>query len=156
MIGKLDLYRIFYKVGKCKSFSAAAKELYMSQPAVSQAMIQLEEMLDVRLFTRTPRGVNLTNEGNRLYEYVAAAMNLIETGEKKLLDSKNLIEGELKIGVGDTISRYYLLPFLKEFHEKYPNINYKISNNTTLELCNILKTGEIDIAIFNLPINDST
>lgn len=156
MIGKLDLYRMFYKVGKCKSFSAAAKELYMTQPAVSQGIMQLEEILGIRLFTRTPRGVNLTNEGNRLYEYVSAAINLIETGEKKLLDSKNLTEGELKIGVGDTISRYYLLPFLKEFHEKYPNIKYKITNNTTLGLCEILKTGEIDIAICNLPINDST
>nr|WP_246566312.1 LysR family transcriptional regulator substrate-binding protein [Tissierella simiarum] len=64
--------------------------------------------------------------------------------------------GELKIGVGDTISRYFLLPYLERFHNKYPNIKLKIVNRTTLELCTILKSGEVDIAICNLPIKDSS
>lgn len=155
MIGKMDLYKVFCKVGKCKSFSKAAKELYMTQPAISQSIMQLERELDIRLFTRTAKGVNLTNEGKGLFEYVTAAMNLIEVGEEKLLEAKNLMVGDLKIGVGDTISRFYLLPYLEEFHKKHPNIKFKITNSTTLELCDILKSGEIDIAICNLPIQDT-
>ena len=115
MVSKLDLYKVFCKVGKSESFSKAAKDLYMTQPAVSQAIMQLERELDTRLFNRTPKGVSLTNEGSLLFEYVNSAINLIDVGEEKILEFKNLTTGELKIGVGDTISRYFLLPYLEAF-----------------------------------------
>jgi len=127
----------------------------MTQPAVSQAINQLERELNIRLFTRTPRGVVLTNEGQILFEYISSAMNLIEVGEIKLAESKNLLAGALKVGVGDTISRYYLLPYLERFHNEYPNIKLKIINRTTFEICDLLKSGEIDIGICNLPVKDS-
>ena len=126
----------------------------MTQPAVSQAIMQLEGELEVRLFNRTPKGVTLTNEGGLLFEYVNSAINLIDAGEEKILEFKNLTTGELKIGVGDTISRHFLLPYLEAFHNKYPNIKFKIMNGTTLEICSILKSGEVDIAICNFPIDD--
>lgn len=151
---KLDLYKVFSIVGKNASFSQAAKELYMTQPAVSQSISQLERELDTRLFNRTPRGVTLTDEGRILFEYVNSAISLIDGAEEKLLEFKNLTAGELKIGVGDTISRYYLLPFLESFHNKYPKIRFRIINGTTHELCAILKTGDVDIAICNFPIED--
>lgn len=153
---KLDLYKIFCEVAKLGSFSKAAKSLYMTQPAVSQAIMQLESELEIRLFTRTPRGVVLTNEGEILFEYANSAINLINVGEKKIIESKNLMAGELRIGVGDTISRYFLLPFLEEFHSKYPKIKLKVINRTTLELTDLLKSGEVDVAICNLPVKDST
>lgn len=153
---KLDLYKIFCEVAKLGSFSKAAKSLYMTQPAVSQAIMQLESELEIRLFTRTPRGVVLTNEGEILFEYANSAINLINVGEKKIIESKNLMAGELRIGVGDTISRYFLLPFLEEFHSKYPKIKLKVINRTTLELTDLLKSGEVDMAICNLPVKDST
>ena len=152
---KLDLYKVFCEVTKCGSFSKAAKSLYMTQPAVSQAIMQLESELEIRLFTRTPRGVVLTNEGEILFEYANSAINLINVGEKKIIESKNLMSGELRIGVGDTISRYFLLPFLEEFHCKYPKIKLKVINRTTLELTDLLKSGEVDMAICNLPVKDS-
>ncbi|MDU3407842.1 LysR substrate-binding domain-containing protein [Clostridium sp.] len=154
MVTKLDLYKVFCQVGKSKSFSKASKELYMTQPAVSQAIMQLEGELDIRLFNRTSKGVTLTNEGSLLYEYVNSAINLINVGEEKILEFKDLTIGELKIGVGDTISKYFLLPYLEEFHNRYPNLKFKIINGTTLELCALIKSGEIDIAICNLPIDD--
>ncbi len=152
---KLDAYRVFCEVAKHQSFSKTAKVLYMTQPAVSQAMMNLENELETRLFTRTSKGVHLTNEGQLLYEYIHSAMNLIEVGEKKLAESRNLLTGELKIGVGDTISKYYLLPYLEVFHNGSPNIKLKVINRTTLELCRMLKSGEIDIAVCNLPVKDS-
>lgn len=154
MIGKLDLYKVFCEVVKCQSFSKAAKKLYMTQPAVSQSIMQLEGELDVRLFTRTSRGVVPTNEGQLLYEYVNSAINLINSGENKLQDIRSLMLGELKIGVSDTISRYFLLPYLEKFHNTSPGIKLKIINQTTIELCAMLKSGEIDIALCNLPVKD--
>lgn len=154
MITKLDLYKVFCQVGKSKSFSKASKELYMTQPAVSQAIMQLERELDIRLFNRTPKGVSLTNEGSLLFEYVNSAINLINVGEEKILEFKGLTVGELKIGVGDTISKYFLLPYLEIFHNRYPNLKFKIINGTTIELCALIKSGEIDIAICNFPIDD--
>lgn len=153
---RLELYRIFDKVAKCESFSKAAKELYMTQPAISQAIMQLEDELKIRLFTRTPRGVMLTNEGKMLFEYTNSAISLLDNGEKKIKESRDLKQGDLKIGVGDTISRYYLLPYLEKFHKSYPNIKLKIINRTTDELRNLIKSGEIDIGICNLPIKDNS
>jgi DNA-binding transcriptional LysR family regulator len=155
MANRLDLYRIFCEVAKCRSFSGAAKELYMTQPAVSQAVMNLEEELGIRLFTRTPRGVVLTNDGQLLFEHVNSAINLIHIGENKLLESRNLKVGEMKIGVGDTISKYFMLPYLEIFRNRFPNINLKIVNRTTTELCNLIKSGDVDIAVCNFPIRDA-
>ncbi|HHY81528.1 MAG TPA: LysR family transcriptional regulator [Clostridiales bacterium] len=151
---KLDLYRIFCQVAESRSFSKAARDLYMTQPAVSQAISQLESELGLRLFARTPKGVVLTNDGQLLYEHISAAMNLIGIGEKKLLQARGLLVGELRLGVGDTISRYYLLPYLERYHAEHPDIKLRIYNRTTPELCDMLRSGEIDLGIVNLPINE--
>ncbi|MFJ7371237.1 LysR family transcriptional regulator [Lysinibacillus sp. NPDC098008] len=156
MIGKLDLYRVFSVVAKNNSFSKAAKDLYMTQPAVSQAMMQLEKELGTRLFNRTPKGVTLTTEGGLLFEYTNSALGLLDAGEEKLLEFKNLTTGQLKIGVGDTISRFFLMPYLEAFHTMYPNIKLQLLNGTTSEICNFLKSGEVDIGFCNFPIEDST
>jgi len=156
MIGKLDLYRVFSVVAKNNSFSSAAKDLYMTQPAVSQAMMQLENELGTRLFNRTPKGVTLTTEGSLLFEYTNSAIGLLDAGEEKLLEFKNLTTGQLKIGVGDTISRFFLMPYLEAFHTMYPNIKLQMLNGTTSEICNFIKSGEVDIGFCNFPIEDST
>lgn len=153
---KLDPYRIFNEVVVEKSFSKASKKLYISQPAVSQIVSQLETDLKVRLFTRTPKGVVPTKEGELLFEYVNAGINLIEKGEKRLIDSKNLFEGELRIGVGDTIAKYYLIDYLDRFNGIHPQVKLRIINRTTMELTTLLKSGDIDIAVLNLPIDDTS
>lgn len=152
----LEWYRVFRTVGQNESFSRAAQALFMSQPAVSQIISQLERELDTRLFNRTSKGVSLTDEGSLLYEYVHSALNLLETGNEKLDELKNLTSGELKIGVGDTISRYYLLPYLEAFHTQFPSIRFKIINGTTVELIAALKSGEADVAVCNFPVEDDS
>lgn len=152
MMIKLDLYRIFHVVSKHHSFSRAAKELYMTQSAVSQAISKLENVIGIQLFHRTPKGVTLTDEGKMLNEYVGTALNLIDTAESKLTDFKKLTSGQLRIGVGDTISRYFLLPYLEEFHSRHPGINLEVQNGTTLEIIDLIKAGKVDIGICNLPV----
>lgn len=154
MIGRLDLYRIFSVVSRNKNFSKAAQELYMTQSAVSQAIIKLEKELEVQLFYRTSKGVELTSEGNLLYEYVKSALGIINAAEDKILEFKTLKTGQLRIGVGDTITRYFLLPYLEEFHSKYPGIKLNILNGTTSEICDFIKSGKADVGICNLPIHD--
>lgn len=153
---KLDLYSIFNEVVKTGNFTKTAKKLFISQPAVSQSISQLESDLNTRLFTRTSKGVHLTSEGKLLHEYTNAGINLIKKGEQRLADSNNLLIGQLKIGVGDTISRYYLIEFLEKFNITYPQIKLKIINKTTMELVQMIKSGEIDLGVCNLPIDDKS
>ncbi|MFC6334070.1 LysR family transcriptional regulator [Paenibacillus septentrionalis] len=150
----LDLYYVFEVVSKQSSISKAAQELFMTQSAVSQSIQRLENELDVQLFNRTARGVTLTAEGKLLHEHVRAALNLLHLGEEKMLEFKNLMIGELHIGVGDTISRYYLLPYLEQFYNHYPGIKLKILNGTTTEILEFIKAGKADLGLCNLPIGD--
>lgn len=152
---KLELYRVFKEVAEEGSVSAAAKNLYISQSAVSQTIKQLEEQLDVRLFTRGTRGVTLTSEGTILYDYVRSAISLIEHGEDKIAQTKNLLLGELVIGASDTLTSCFLLPFLERFHADYPSIKLRVLNGTTPEVIALLKAGKVDVALANLPFDDN-
>lgn len=154
MVGKLDLYRIFNVVSSNKSFSKAAQQLYMTQSAVSQSISKLEKELHMKLFHRTSRGVALTPEGSILHEHVNSALGIIQAAEDKLSEFNMLKSGHLRIGVGDTISRYFLLPYLEEFHEEYPGITLNILNRTTSEIIHLIKSGKADIGICNLPVKD--
>lgn len=154
MIGNLEMYRIFNVVSQNKSFSKAAQELFMTQSAVSQSIMKLEKELEIQLFHRTSKGVELTNEGKLLFEHVHSALGIISAAEDKLVEFKTLKTGQLRIGVGDTISRYFLLPYLEEFHRVYPGIKLKILNGTTKEICDYIKSGKADVGICNLPISD--
>lgn len=80
MAVKLELYRVFKEVAETGNISLAAKNLYISQSAVSQSIKQLETALQARLFARSPRGVSLTWEGQMLYQYVRSALGLLATG----------------------------------------------------------------------------
>ena len=152
MTGKLELYRIFCQVAKYCSFSQAAKTLYLSQPAVSQSVKQLEEQLGVQLFTRGSKGVALTKQGTLLYEYAVSAMGLIESAEQKLFSMKELNGGELRIGAGDAIIKNLLLPHLEYFHKLYPQIHLSIHNRTSQGSIDLLQSGIIDVAFVNLPM----
>lgn len=102
MAVKLELYRVFKEVAETGNISAAAKNLYISQSAVSQSIKQLETALQARLFARSPRGVTLTGEGQMLYQYVRNALGLLATGEDKLSQAQQLLLGTLTIGASDT------------------------------------------------------
>jgi DNA-binding transcriptional LysR family regulator len=154
MIGRLDSYRIFHAVSRNRSFSKAARELYMTQSAVSQAISKLEKDLEVQLFYRTSKGVVLTNEGKLLNEHVHSALRIIDAAEDKIVESKMLKAGQLRIAVGDAIARYFLLPHLEYFHFRYPGVKLIILNGTTAEICDAIKSGAADVGMINLPVQD--
>lgn len=149
----LDLYRIFDAVVRAGSFSAAARELYISQPAVSQAVRQLEEALGTKLFTRGQRGISLTHEGELMRGYISSALSLIAAGEQRVLKLGELSAGELRIGAGDTVSRWFLLPVIGRFHKLYPDISINITNRTSPDILKLLQAGQIDIGFVNMPLS---
>lgn len=146
-----ELYRIFYVVANKKNITKAADELFISQPAVSKAIKNLEQSLGGKLFNRTKKGVVLTEEGLEFYNYIKIAMEYISNAQNKFNDLINLETGTIKIGISTTLTKNFLLPHLKNFNEKHPKIDIQIDTNLTKILMDKLKNGLIDIVILNLP-----
>ena len=155
MAVKLELYRVFKEVAETGNISAAAKNLYISQSAVSQSIKQLETALQARLFARSPRGVTLTGEGQMLYQYVRNALGLLATGEDKLSQAQQLLLGTLTIGASDTVTGQFLTPYLDEFHHQHPGIRLKIVSGRSAKVVSMLRSGAVDIAFASSP-KDST
>lgn len=147
----LDWYKVFYEVAKAKNITDAAHKLYISQPAVSQIIKQLEEKINTNLFIRTQKGVILTKEGEVLYKYISEAIEKISLGEKKLEEHINLENGEIRIGSSDMCLKYYLLKYLEQFQEKYPKIKISITNCPTPETIKLLEEDKIDFGLISEP-----
>lgn len=151
---KLDAYRIFNEAARTLSFSKAAKNLYVTQSAISQAITALEKNLDTPLFIRHAKGVTLTKEGSLLYEKTRLALLMIDQAENDLINLKELKGGDFIIGAPDTICANYLIPYLVKFRQAYPLVHIRVINSTSLETIKRLKAGELDLAFMNLPIKD--
>ena len=152
----LELYRVFYTVAKCGSLTKAAEELYISQPAVSQAIKQLETQLGGKLFNRTHKGMELSETGGKqIYPIVEQALKLFASAESKYAEFKDTATGVVRICASDTVATHFLLPFIKEYHQKYPDVNLMLQNGTSSETIELLKNNKGDIGFVNLPIDDS-
>jgi len=148
----LEYYRVFYQAAKLGSITLAAEQLCISQPAVSQAVKQLETALNCRLFVRTPKGVHLTQEGELLFQYAERGLEMILEGERALKRMQDLDTGEIRIGASDMTLQFYLLPYLEDFHETYPNIKVIVSNAPTPETMKSLCSGKIDFGLVSTPV----
>ena len=148
---KLESYRVFKEAAEVGNITAAAQALYISQSAVSQSIKQLENDLQTRLFSRNSRGVTLTAEGRMLYEYVRSAMGLLETGEAKLSQTRELQMGQLIIGASDTVTSQFLLPYLDSFHREHPAIHIQIISGRSHKVLGLLRSGKVDIAFASTP-----
>ena len=146
-------YKIFCKIVECQSISKAANLLYVSQPAVSLAIKQLETSLNAKLFFRTQKGVTLTTEGSTLYNYVKQGCTLINVGEEKLKELNALQAGEINIGASDMTLRFFLLPLIEKFHKNFPLVKIKITNGPTPETLQHLKEGLIDFGAVSEPMD---
>ena len=147
----LELYKVFYYVGKNKSITGAANELMVSQPAVSKSIKVLERDLDTVLFNREKNGVSFTNAGELLFNKIKKSMDLISSAEEDLTSLNNMESGTINIGAGNTIMQRYLMPYIKKFHELYPNINVIVHTVVTPELIKRAQVGLVDIVFTHLP-----
>lgn len=151
MVGNLEYFKVFYYAARLGSVTGAANELAISQPAASQSLKALERSLGVPLFRRASKGVALTREGQLLYSYVEKGYEQIEQGVEKVKQMLDLELGEVRIGASDMTLRFYLLPFLEEFHERYPGIKVVVTNAPTPATLKLLKAGRIDFGVVSTP-----
>lgn len=150
----LDLYRVFYTVAKCGSLTRAAEELYISQPAVSRSIKQLETQLGVSLFTRTHRGMALSAQGGKvIFSEVERALGLLNEAENRIEEMKNSATGLIRIGASDTIFEYMLADKIVEFHERFPAVKFELTADLTPDTIEKLKADKCDVAFVNLPIS---
>ncbi len=151
--GNLEYFKVFYYVAKSGSVTRAAGELSISQPAVSQSLKLLEKGIGVTLFERCSRGMKLTAEGRVLYAHVEKGYEQIVQGVEQVVRMQNLELGEVRIGASDMTLRFYLLPFLETFHEKYPGIKVIVTNAPTPQTLQLLREGKIDFGVVSTPFS---
>lgn len=143
----LNLYKTFYIVGKYKSFTKASQELYISQPAVTQAIKKLEEQLNLELFKRTSKGIELTPAGEVVFYYSEKLCELALANQEMLDKAKDASFDIINVGVPTHIGTFYFVNYLKVFNKKYPNIRINIVNKKSEEMLKMLTKRELDIVI---------
>ena len=147
----LSRYKIFLAVAECKSISKAATQLYISQPAVSITIKKLEENLNTTLFIRKSKGVELTENGKKLYENAKRAFNILLDTEDRLKFHQNT--GYLRIAASNVLCKYFLMPYLKEFTSLYPNTDISITCTSSSAACSMIEQCNIDLALVAKPEN---
>lgn len=147
----LSLYYIFYTVGRTGNISLAAKELYISQPAISRAIQKLETNLNAVLFKRSSRGVMLTPEGEALFQKVKGAFALLSEGENAVLYNRTQDIPKLRLGTSSTLCKYVLLSHLKSFVAENPQVRINISCQSTYQTLRLLDEEKIDLGLIGKP-----
>lgn len=145
-------YKVFLAVAECKSFSKAAEYLYVSQPAISHAIKELEESLNTTLFIRNNKNVILTEEGEKLKFYIKNAFDTISLGEKILKEKEDDLNGIIRIGIYSHISLFMLPEVMNEFVKKYPNSKFSIYASSNVEMLEKLRNNELDLVVMQYPI----
>lgn len=147
----LSQYRIFYAVALAGNISKAAKELYISQPAISKSISKLEDSLHTTLFTRNSRGVQLTEEGQVLFEHTRAAFEQLSMGEQELKRIREFHLGQIRIGVSNTLCRFIMVDYLKGFIEQYPHIKITIESQSSAHTMAMLEQQRIELGLVAEP-----
>ncbi len=150
-----DLYKTFYVVANCSTITEAAQKLMISQPAVTKAIKNLEWQLNGNLFIRSKNGITLTESGKKFYNYIKPAIEQMQDASKLFNNISKIESGEIKIGTSNTILKFFLMSYLKEYSKLLPNVNILIEESYTPTLINMVKNGSLDTAIIYANENDS-
>ncbi|MCR5742003.1 MAG: LysR family transcriptional regulator [Gammaproteobacteria bacterium] len=150
-----DYYKVFYIVGKHKNITRASKELFTSQPAVTRTIKNLESELGCKLFFRTKSGVEFTEEGKKLFNFVESSYVQLSKGVDEIINSISISRGTLRIGTTSTALEGFLYKFLVKFNNMYPNINYSIITSSNDGIIKRLNNETIDVAIITTPFHST-
>lgn len=146
-----DLYKVFYVTARCKSITAAAKALFVTQPTVTHCIKKLEENLECVLFIRGKKGVELTSEGRVLYTRAKVACEALWTAEDEINQLKQYQKGEIALGASETTLHHYIFPVLKRFKQQYPDIHLKIANDNTPRMIEAIRNNQLDCGVLVCP-----
>lgn len=142
--------KVFETVARNLSYTRAAEELYLSQPAVSIQIRQLEESTGIDLFEKTGKQIQLTEAGQELYHYCQSITLLLREAEEVLECLKGLNKGRLKIAVASTVN-YFAPRLLASFHKLYPKINLHLDVTNRQTLIRLLEANETDLVLMGQP-----
>ncbi len=148
-----NLYKIFLYLYEDKSISKTANRLYVSQPAISYSLKELENQLGYSLFYRNSKGIEPTLEAKELYNYISTAFNILNDAEEHIKNLNNLNIGCIRIGTPSHIGIFYLSEFIADFRKIYPGIKFEIISKSTADMVEMLETRNLDIIVDTLPIN---
>lgn len=149
----LHLLRFFSAVAQTGSFSRAADELNVSQPAISRGVRDFELQVGCRLLDRGPRGVRLTREGDALFRHAKTLFAMERAAEDELRALRGLGSGALRIGASTTIATYMLPKYLGAFNRAYPSIELSITSENTRSIAGLLIEHKIDVALVEGPVD---
>ena len=148
-----NLYKIFLYLYEEKSISKTANKLYVSQPAISYSLKELENQLGYTLFYRNSKGIEPTLEANELYSYISTAFNIFHDAEEHIKNLNSLNIGCIRIGTPSHIGVFYLSKYISEFRKSYPGIRFEIICKSTSDMIEMLETRKLDLIVDTLPIN---
>jgi len=148
-----NLYKIFLALYELKSISKTANKLYVSQPAISYSLKELESQLGYSLFYRNSKGIEPTMEANELYSYISKAFNIIKNGEDHIKNLNSLNIGTIRIGAHSHIASFYLSSFIADFRKLYPGIKFEIISRQSSDMIDMLEKRNISMIIATHPIN---
>jgi DNA-binding transcriptional LysR family regulator len=149
----LHLLRIFLAVAEQGSFSQAANALYISQPAVSKSVQELERQLDLLLFDRSGRKLQLTEAGTLTMRHARQIFALERSAETALDQLRGLETGHLSLGASQTVGTDLLPPIMGAFHRRYPGIQLSLEIGNTQQVVELLLHGTLDTAFVEGPVN---
>ena len=148
-----NLYKIFLYLYEEKSISKTANRLYVSQPAISYSLKELENQLGYTLFYRSSKGIEPTLEAKELYSYISTAFNILQDAEEHIKNLNSLNIGCIRIGTPSHIGIFYLSNYIADFRKIYPGIKFEIVCKSTSDMVEMLETRKLDIIVDTLPIN---
>ncbi|ADL06875.1 selenium metabolism-associated LysR family transcriptional regulator [Thermosediminibacter oceani] len=143
----INLLKSFIAIAETQSLSRAAERLFVTQPALSQQIKQLENHFSVQLIERTNRGILLTEAGRILYDYASRIVSIYEDLEKNMEDFRASISGTLIVGASSIVGGYAVPCSIFIFKEKYPETNIKLKVGNRKYILEELRDGAIDVAI---------
>lgn len=147
--------KIFLTVCNYKNMSKAAKILYMTQPAVSQSIADLEEQLGIKLFDRVNRRIVLTYGGEVLLEYSKRILILVDEAQRTLRDISNASKGQIRIGASTTIGTYLISNIIGEYKRKHSGICLPFIIDNTGVIEEMILDNRIDVGLVEGPVHSS-
>ena len=139
--------RYFQAIADANSFTKAAEQLHVAQPAISMAIKKLEAELDLTLFHRHERQISLTDEGKKLLQHSRRILQAIDDARLEMEELKGLTKGEVRVGIPSMLGSYYFPPILMAFRHRYPELDLSVIEGGTWQLQQMLERGELDLAI---------
>jgi len=143
----------FLAIAETQSFSAAAERIFLTQPAISKRIAQLEADLGTRLFDRLGRRTLLTEAGRALLPHARAVLNALEDGRRAIHNLSGSVSGELLFATSHHIGLHRLPTALKQFHTDYPDVRLNIRFMDSERASAAVARGELELAVVTLPTN---